>query len=123
MAGDLVDLMVWREAADLAQQVIREARHIRGPASASAADQLVRAGDSIPANIAEAYGRGFGKDGARFLRIARGSAAELESHVWLAGQVGRLSGRSAEDLLRRTRRVRALLHGLIRSSARCSPRG
>ena len=123
MPGDLADLIVWREAADLAQCVIREARRLQGPAAASAADQLVRASESIPANIAEAYGRGFGKDGARFLRVARGSAAELESHVWLAGQVRRISGPSAEDLLRRTRRVRALLRGLIHSTARCSPRG
>jgi four helix bundle protein len=123
MPGDLADLIVWREAAELAQLVIREARHLQGPGAASAADQLVRAGDSIPANIAEAYGRGFGKDGGRFLRIARGSAAELESHLWLAGQVGRLSGHAAEDLLRRTRRVRAMLRGLIHSSAKCAPRG
>ncbi len=123
MPGDLADLVAWQEAATLAQMVIREARHIRGPAAASAADQLVRAADSIPANIAEAYGRGFGKDGGRFLRIARGSAAELESHVWLAGQVGRVSARATEDLLRRTRKVRALLRGLINASARCNPRG
>jgi len=123
MPGDLADLIVWREAVLLAQQVIRAVRHLQGPAAASAADQLVRASGSIPANIAEAYGRGFGKDGARFLRIARGSAAELESHVWLAGQVRRMPGPLAGDLLRRTRRVRALLQGLLHTTARCSPRG
>jgi four helix bundle protein len=123
MPGDLVDLIVWREAAELAQQVVKAARHVQGPAAGAAADQLVRASESIPANIAEAYGRGFGKDGARFLRVARGSGAELESHVWLAGQVSRMPGPLAEDLLRRTRHVRALLRGLIHATARCPPRG
>jgi len=38
--------------------------------------QLLRSGGSVPANIEEGYGRGFGKDYARFLRIALGSARE-----------------------------------------------
>ena len=38
--------------------------------------QLIRSAGSISANIEEGYGRGFGKDYARFLRIALGSARE-----------------------------------------------
>jgi four helix bundle protein len=38
--------------------------------------QLIRSAGSIAANIEEGYGRGFGKDYARFLRIALGSARE-----------------------------------------------
>ncbi|GAB4262860.1 MAG: hypothetical protein Kow0080_00580 [Candidatus Promineifilaceae bacterium] len=42
----------------------------------SIAGQLIRSAGSIAANIEEGYGRGFGKDYARFLRIAIGSARE-----------------------------------------------
>jgi four helix bundle protein len=38
--------------------------------------QLIDSAGSIAANIEEGYGRGFGKDYARFLRIALGSARE-----------------------------------------------
>lgn len=38
--------------------------------------QLVRSAGSVAANIEEGFGRGFGKDYARFLRIALGSARE-----------------------------------------------
>ena len=40
------------------------------------ADQLIRSAGSIAANIEEGYGRGFGKDYARFLRFSLGSARE-----------------------------------------------
>lgn len=40
------------------------------------AHQLIRSAGSIAANIEEGYGRGHGKDYARFLRIALGSARE-----------------------------------------------
>ena len=40
--------------------------------------QLVRAADSIGANIAEGYGRGSGADNRRFVRTARGSLNETQ---------------------------------------------
>ena len=40
------------------------------------AEQLIRSGGSISANMEEGFGRGFGKDYARFLRISLGSARE-----------------------------------------------
>ena len=43
--------------------------------------QLVRAADSIGANIAEGYGRGSGADNRRFVRTARGSLNETQH--WL----------------------------------------
>jgi four helix bundle protein len=42
--------------------------------------QLIRSSGSVSANMEEGYGRGYGKDYARFLRIALGSARE--SHGW-----------------------------------------
>ena len=40
------------------------------------ADQLIRSSGSIPSNMEEGFGRGFGKDYAKFLRISLGSARE-----------------------------------------------
>ena len=44
--------------------------------------QLVTSAGSIAANIEEGFGRGFGKDYARFLRIAMGSARESRGWYW-----------------------------------------
>jgi four helix bundle protein len=117
VAGDLQDLVAWRESAELARRVLLAAKRIRGVGAGAAADQIARAGESIPANVAEAYGRGLGKDGARFLRVARGSAAELESHLWVAEQTGRLPQPLAQSLMDQSRRVRALIRGLLLSSS------
>jgi four helix bundle protein len=46
--------------------------------------QLVRAADSICANIAEGRGRWSFKDNQRFIRIARGSLYETKSFLRLA---------------------------------------
>lgn len=46
------------------------------PRGKTTAWQLVDSAGSVPANIEEGFGRGFGKDYARFLRIANGSCRE-----------------------------------------------
>ena len=46
--------------------------------------QLIRSAGSIPANIEEGYGRGYGKDYARFLRIAIGSCRETKGWYFRA---------------------------------------
>jgi len=51
-------------------------------------DQLLRAGVSIPANIAEACGRGTIKEFQRFLLYARGSAQEVLSLLQIARRCG-----------------------------------
>ncbi|MEZ4657751.1 MAG: four helix bundle protein [Caldilineaceae bacterium] len=42
------------------------------------ASQLVDSAGSVSANVEEGFGRGYGKDYARFLRIALGSAREVQ---------------------------------------------
>jgi four helix bundle protein len=45
-------------------------------------EQIVRSTGSIGANIEEGFGRGFGRDNARFLKIATGSARETQGWYW-----------------------------------------
>ena len=117
MGTDFTDLVAWQEAARLAADVLVAARRIRGLAGGSAASQMVRAAESIPANLAEGYGRGLSADGARLLRVARALAAELESHLRVAELGGRLPSADVAPLVSRTRRVRALINGLLNFAA------
>jgi four helix bundle protein len=89
----------------LAKEVHRLAGEMRGRDRAPLADQMRRAAISIPANIAEGNGRSSRADYVRFLWIAAGSLAELETHLELARELQLLSPASlipAQGLLRET---------------------
>jgi four helix bundle protein len=72
---------VYLSAEQLADEVWKVVRKWDALARDTVGRQLVRAADSIGANIAEGSGRGSHQDYRRFLRIARGSLCETQH--WL----------------------------------------
>jgi four helix bundle protein len=75
--------------------------------------QVRRASASIPANIAEGSGRGGDPDFARFLRIAIGSAAELEYHLLLAHDLNYLGDKDYQQVAESTDEVKKMLRRLL----------
>jgi len=75
--------------------------------------QSRRAAASVAANIAEGYGRATRQAYVNFLRIARGSLKELETHLDLAQRVGLASPEPARNLLDQTDELGRMLHSLI----------
>jgi four helix bundle protein len=76
--------------------------------------QMRRAAVSIPANIAEGCYRGE-RSLAQSLRIALGSAAELEYYIILAGDVKLLSDTDRTTLAKEVSDVKAVVTGLWKS--------
>jgi four helix bundle protein len=74
--------------------------------------QLQRAAVSIPANLAEGNARGSRKDYARFIGIARGSAAELETLLTLATRVNLISEAAFRPAFKQTEEVGRMLTAL-----------
>jgi four helix bundle protein len=77
--------------------------------------QTRRAASSVPANIAEGYGRNSKGDYIQFLRISQGSLKELETHLTLSSRVGLLGEPETKNVLENCDRLGKVLHRLIRS--------
>ena len=77
--------------------------------------QMQRAAVSIPANIAEGYGRVHRGDYLHHLSIARGSLAELETHITLAVRLKFVERERATSVWSMTQEVGKMLSSMIRS--------
>ena len=111
---NLDQLEVWRLARDFAVTIYKKVVPLL-PASEkyNLADQLKRAASSIPANIAEGYGRFYFQDNVRFCYIARGSLTEIQSHLSLARELGFISPEVYTNTVREAESVARSINGWI----------
>lgn len=110
------DLVVWQKAMDLTVGVYRLSRKLPSGERFGLVAQIQRATIAIPANLAEGHERRTRADYRRFVSMARGSLAEVETHLELirrmdyaengliapmeslAGEVGRMLSRLLQRL-------------------------
>jgi len=85
-------------------------------------DQMTRAAVSVPSNIAEGAERDSKLEFIRFLHIAKGSAAELRTQVYIARQIGAIDEDIQKELVEELKTLSAMLHGLIKSIQKQLPK-
>src|SRR3989338_2151476 len=93
------DLDIWKKGIELVKEVYKTtetfpAREIYGLTS-----QMRRSAISVPSNAAEGFKRQHSKEFKQFLNIARGSLAELETQMVIAGELGYLHQGQSERIL------------------------
>ena len=106
------ELVVWKKSSRLAVNLYIELRNCR---DFGLKDQMTRAAVSIPSNIAEGSDRDSLREFIRFLNIAKGSAAELRTQVYIAQQVDVISNEFAKCIHKELKQISAMLHGLVKS--------
>ncbi len=107
------DLIAWQRAMSLAQLIYRDTAKMPRAELFGLTMQMRRCAVSVPSNIAEGHARQSRLDYLKFLRMARGSLAELETQYELATSMELIQlNPQTHDLLRETDRV---LQGLIRA--------
>src|SRR5215475_8926574 len=82
------DLLVWQKAHEFVLAVYRFTESFPDREKYGLAHQMRRAAVSIPANIAEGFGKRSQADKARFLNIAEGSLEESRYYLILAQELG-----------------------------------
>jgi four helix bundle protein len=102
-------LEVWKRASRLAVEVYQILQDSRDFGLKS---QMTRAAVSIASNIAEGYERGTNKEFVRYLNIAKGSAAELRTQLYIAGEVGQIAQEKRAELVQQTKTIGRMLKGL-----------
>ena len=110
----LESLNIWQDAMRLALKVCKEIIPLLPVVEQSAmAPQLRRAIQSVPANIAEGYGRYYYQETIRFCYISRGSLMEAYSFIKLAKQLGYIENIDFGQLVSDFKKLLLTLNGYI----------
>ena len=109
------DLRVWQEGMGIAEACYLLTKRFPRDELFGMTSQIRRAASSVPATIAEGYGRNSKGDYIQFLRISQGSLKELETHLMLSTRVGLVAESETKSLLEECDRLGKMLHRLIRS--------
>jgi four helix bundle protein len=112
------DLLIWQQSIELAADVYRLTRSWPKDELYGLTSQARRAATSVPANIAEGYGRENRGSYVQFLRIAQGSLKELETHLLVAERVQIATETQLKPLLAQSESVGKLLRASIRKLLR-----
>ena len=85
------EIKAWQESRELAKLVYSITNHGSFAKDFGLRDQIRRAAVSVGSNVAEGFARNGNKEFAKFLWIARGSAAEVQSQAYVAKDIGYVS--------------------------------
>ncbi|MGE0041290.1 MAG: four helix bundle protein [Vicinamibacterales bacterium] len=110
-ARHFTELAVWQEATRLKREIYALVDREPFRRDRSLRSDLVRAAASIPANIAEGFGRYRPREFHRFLEIAKASASEAENHCIDAHDRGHIS---ADELARIRRDASRVIASMVR---------
>jgi four helix bundle protein len=109
---DFRNLEVWQMAHDVTLAVYRETAAFPREEVYGLTSQMRRCGASIAANLAEGCGSGGDRSFLRHVRIAMGSACELEYHLLLAADLGYVNESARAPIQENLTRVKKMLTAL-----------
>jgi four helix bundle protein len=109
------DLEVWKRSCRLAVRVYQE---LKGCKDYGLKDQMTRSAVSIPSNISEGAERDSKQEYIRFIHIAKGSAAELRTQLYIAGEIGVLEKSTTTELVDELKHISATLQSIVNTLKR-----
>ena len=112
--GNFKNMEVWIESKDLAVMIYKMSKTGLISKDFGLRDQMRRASISITSNIAEGFERETTKEFIRFLYIAKASAGEFRSQLYLAFDLSYISNEEFKNITIQINEISKLLSGFIK---------
>jgi four helix bundle protein len=106
------DLIAWQKARVMTQAIYIMTRERAFTKDIGLSSQVQRAAVSVMANIAEGFERNRPGEFHQFLSIAKGSCAELRSHLYAAHDAGYLDKKGFTEVLAQAEEVGRIIGAL-----------
>jgi len=107
------EILAWQKARELCKEVYDISLSEGFKKDYGLVDQIRRASVSVMANIAEGYERRGDNEFVRFLNIAKGSLAEVKSHLYIAFDLNYITASEKDKLFAITDETGKIISGLI----------
>src|SRR3990172_974323 len=108
------DIIAWEKAREQVEKIYRLTGTDKFNRDFGLKDQIRRAAISVMSNIAEGYARQTDKEFVQFLYIARGSAFEIQSQLYVALDLGYIVEEEFEKTYEAFSEISRLIMGLIK---------
>jgi len=106
------DLKVWKRSTRLSVELTN---YLSDCNDYAFKNQVLRAALSIPSNIAEGAERQSEKEFRYFLNVAKGSAAELRTQLYIAMETKLIEENISKQMIEELKELSSMLQGLIKS--------
>jgi len=116
MASDVrsyKDLIIWQKSIKLVKDVYQLVHKFPKHETYALSDQLRRSVASIPSNIAEGQARQYPAEFRQFLYIALGSAAEVDTQIIIALELGYITEQEANSIDLQLVEIRKMAYAII----------
>jgi four helix bundle protein len=117
------DISAWQKSRDLVKEIYSMTNSGSIVKDFGLKDQLRRAAVSVMSNIAEGFERGGNKEFVQFLSLAKGSAGEVRSQLYVALDQAYLSKENHAHLISLNIEVSRMIAGLIKYLKSSSMKG
>lgn len=109
------EILSWQKARELNTEIYRITNNSNSfSKDYGLRDQIRRASISITSNIAEGFERQTTKEFIRFLYIAKASAGEVRSQLYVAFDINYITKEEFKDLKMKVNEVSKLISGLLK---------
>jgi four helix bundle protein len=109
------DLIAWQKAMELVGDLYRATLKLPDSQRFGLVSQLRRAAVSVPSALAEGHSRGSTKEFVRYIAMAMGSLAEIETQLLICRRLDLLGETDVRDILAVCDEQSRILRGLKRS--------